>query len=93
MKPSELTGRRVSKAPDSKTADRTRSQLADPPISDDEAENARVALCPRHGGLVGQRGEHFGDVFWCPTGRQCFRYSRKRLHGLRPLKYPVRGYA
>jgi hypothetical protein len=93
MKPSQISRRRVNKAPDPETADRERSSLADPPISDEEARNARVALCPRHGGIVGQRGEHFGDVFWCPTGEECFRYTKKRLYGLRPLNYPARGYA
>ena len=93
MKPSEIRGWRISKAPDPETDGRARSSLAEPPISDDEASNAEPALCPRHGGIVGQRGEHFGMVFWCPEGRQCFRYSKKRTFLSRPLKYPARGYA
>jgi hypothetical protein len=86
MKPSEIRGRRISKTPDPETADRARSSLADPPISDDEARDAQPALCPRHGGIVGQRGEHFGMVFWCPTGEQCFRYERRPSR--RRIKYP-----
>jgi hypothetical protein len=90
MKPSEIRGWRISKAPDPETDGRARSSLAEPPISDDEASNAEPALCPRHGGIVGQRGEHFGMVFWCPTGKECFRYTRKPSR--RRINYPARGY-
>jgi hypothetical protein len=74
-----------------KDDDRTKSSLADPPISDEEASNAKVALCPRHGGMVGQRRERFGMVFYCNTGRQYFRYSKKGVR--RPIKYKRKGYA
>ena len=94
MKPSEFeSGRsaRVDPAP-SKETDRSRSSRADPPISDEEARTARVALCPRHRGIVGQRGEHEGDVFYCPAGDQLFRYTKKQPFARRTLVYRWKGY-
>jgi hypothetical protein len=65
---------------------------ADPPITQREISTARVANCPKHGGLVGQRGEYYGQVFYCEPGDHIYRFERLQARLVRPIRYPRRGY-
>jgi hypothetical protein len=63
-------------------------EKAEPPISIEEALAAGSALCIRHGGLIGQRGEKEGMVFLCTDCRMYWRYAKRPSEFLRPLSYP-----
>ena len=71
MKPSEI-GRGSSELPQRKLNFPV-DDKAEPPISIEEAFGANGALCPRHGGLIGQRGDKEGTVFLCTD---CEKYWR-----------------
>jgi hypothetical protein len=67
------------------------STLAEPPITDAEAEAVDLGrdttLCRLH------RGQHTHlnfdqKVYFCPTGRMFWRYTRRPSEFLRPLAYP-----
>lgn len=47
------------------------------------------ATCPYHRGLIISTGAAEGTVFWCPIGRQYWRYHVKSDDGFRaPIRYP-----
>jgi hypothetical protein len=87
MKPSEL----LSAGPQSELPARKPKwpvdKDADPPISIEEALAAGGALCRRHGGIIGQRGDKEGMVFLCTGCGMYWRY-RRPAHSWRKLKYP-----
>lgn len=65
---------------------------ARPPVQASEAEAAEDAICPYHKGLITVTGAKEGAVFWCPTGRQYWRYRRHTNDGFRTrLRYPKLG--
>lgn len=65
---------------------------ARPPVQRDEAERAEDATCPYHRGLIAVTGGHEGQVYWCPIGRQYWRYRKNTNDGFRtPLRYPKIG--
>ena len=61
-------------------------KAADPPISAEEALAAGTALCRRHGGLIGQRGDKEGMVYLCTDCSKYWRYQRA-APSWRKLKY------
>ena len=67
-------------------------EKAEPPISAEEALAADGATCPRHGGLIGQRGDKEGMVFLCTDCRMYWRYLRNRGPSRVALTYKPRGY-
>jgi hypothetical protein len=70
----------------------TVSPDARPPVQRDEAEAAPDSICPYHKGLVTLTGEREGAVFWCPIGRQYWRYRKNTNDGFRTrLRYPKIG--
>jgi hypothetical protein len=62
---------------------------AEPPISIEEAIAAGGALCPRHGGLIGQRGDKEGMVFLCTECGKYWRYRKAEHAFRRRISYPV----
>lgn len=68
------------------------SDLARPPITQEEAEKATHSICVNHDGVVRQTGDKEGRVFFCPVGRMLWRYTAKPQSGLYgPLPYPDSG--
>jgi hypothetical protein len=69
------------------------SSLADPPVSQEEARAAGVAICRWHNGLVKDWpfGVKDGTVFLCPKGKQYWRFSKKGSNYLKPLSYSRKG--
>lgn len=64
------------------------STLARPPITQEEAERADHSICPYHGGRPGAGWFRDGRVFFCPIGRQYWRYSSNSGNGMySPLAY------
>lgn len=55
--------------------DSTVSNRARPPIQPHELEVAQDSICVYHKGLVAHTGDKPGRVFWCPLGRQYWRYE------------------
>ena len=94
MKPSELRAgtRTPVEAETKKQPDRSMSPHAEPPISEDEAKTAPIAVCLWHDGIVRLTGDREGAVYFCPIGRQYWRYTRKRVQFWRGLSYRPRGY-
>ena len=71
-----------------------RSEIADPPITFDEARAAAETVCRYHKGIIGQpggAGDANGTVFLCPVGRQYWRYIKESGGMFRPLNYPRNG--
>lgn len=64
----------------------SRSPLARPPVQPPEIETAIDAICPYHKGLIRETGDIEGTVFWCPIGRQYWRYRKdsQDAFGARP---------
>jgi hypothetical protein len=88
MKPSELAAGpgEVSES----TLPYPRSDLADPPITEEEARTAKDSNCPRHGGLILASPlpeDRDGTVFFCGVGRQYWRYTKQASGFMRPLAY------
>lgn len=72
------------------------SDAARPPVTPEEAEEVerkmRHSICRIHDGLVSQTGDVEGRVFFCPIGKQFWRYTAKQVSGLyAPLHYPNSG--
>jgi hypothetical protein len=63
---------------------------ADPPISFEEALAAGAANCPRHGGIIGQRGDRPGMVFLCTPCGMYWRYLKGHGPSRKRLTYPKR---
>jgi hypothetical protein len=91
MRPSEL--KRCIPAPPVRKLNFPVDEDADPPISTEEALAAGSALCIRHGGLIGQRGDKEGMVFLCTDCGKYWRYVKAAHHFRRKLRYPTIGYA
>lgn len=62
-------------------AESTLSTLARPPIQAHEIESAVDSVCPYHKGLIRETGDRPGKVFWCPIGRQYWRYEPNQQGG------------
>jgi hypothetical protein len=66
-----------------------RSTLAEPPITDAEAEAVDLArdttLCRLHRGQFGHLNVD-GRVYFCPVGRMFWRYTKRPSEFLRPTK-------
>jgi hypothetical protein len=55
-------------------------------------QTATDAICPYHKGLISINGAIEGTVFWCPIGRQYWRYRKNTNDGFRThLRYPKLG--
>lgn len=67
------------------------SDLARPPIQQVEVEHCDTAICPHHKGLIRETGDTEGTVFYCPIGRQWWRYSKQLSAFTAPLKYGKSG--
>ena len=63
------------------------SQLARPPIQPHECENVETAICVNHNGLIRFTGDTEGRVFYCPQGREYWRYSKTVIGMNAPLRY------
>lgn len=88
MKPSEMKGRDrqvEAREPLRVSAD------ADPPITEAEARAAPATICCRHNGLVRSFGDKDGSVFYCPIGKQYWRYTRKGRAFYKALAYSSKG--
>lgn len=67
----------------------SKSADARPPIQGPEMETADDAICPYHRGLIALNGAPEGAVFWCPIGRQYWRYRKDKTPGFHTrLSYP-----
>ena len=89
MRPSEL--KRCIPAPPVRKLNFPVDEDADPPISTEEALAAGSALCIRHGGLIGQRGDKEGMVFLCTECGKYWRYWKLRWPARQKIRYPPRG--
>jgi hypothetical protein len=70
----------------------SKSPDARPPVQASEIESAPDATCPYHKGLISVYGDTEGKVFWCPIGRQYWRYRKNSTDGFRAhLRYPKIG--
>ena len=64
------------------------SNLARPPIQPHETDKAETAICCHHSGLIRLTGDKDGRVFYCPVGKEFWRYSLKQQPGMySPLPY------
>jgi len=67
------------------------SDLARPPIQPRETHDVETAICRNHKGLINVTGDTEGRVFFCPIGREFWRYS-KQVNGFNtPLRYGKSG--
>ena len=70
----------------------SKSQDARPPIQPEEMAMCDDAICLNHRGLIRQTGAKEGTVFWCPVGRQYWRYKGRERTGFNArLNYPKTG--
>lgn len=69
-----------------------RSDIADPPIAEAEARAAQDSICRHHKGLICQTGDVEGTVFFCPIGREYWRYTKQTSGMFKPLIYPRGGF-
>ena len=53
------------------------SNLARPPIQPSEIQGAPTAICVNHKGLIRLTGDTEGRVFYCPVGREFWRYGKQ----------------
>jgi hypothetical protein len=61
----------------------TVSTVARPPIQPHELEVAQDSICVYHKGRITHTGDRRGRVFWCPIGRQYWRYEPDRDAGFK----------
>jgi hypothetical protein len=92
MKPSDIGQPTGSAAEGLGDLPYPRSSLAEPPIATDEARAADIAICRYHKGLITQTGDQDGRVFFCPIGREYWRYTKQVSGMFKPLNYPHRRY-
>lgn len=62
-----------------------------PPIHPEEARGAATAICRYHKGRIIHglaTGERYGQVFYCPIGRQYWRLTERVSAMHRPLAWP-----
>jgi hypothetical protein len=69
----------------------TFSPRARPPIQPLEAQVADTAICRHHKGLITITGDRDGSVWYCPIGKQYWRYSKEQSSFTAPLTYPKAG--
>jgi hypothetical protein len=93
MKPSELRGdvgpRDEWKLP------YPRSELADPPITAEEARKADTAICRWHNGSITHSPttqDTYGRAYFCPIGRCYWRYSKQDAGMYGALPYQDAGF-
>lgn len=75
--PTDILGGHVELSEARRPTDVRISMEADPPIKDKETQDAPIAVCPWHGGLVKRfpnTAKH-GAVYFCPPGQQFWRYA------------------
>lgn len=93
MKPSELKASKKKIVEDD--SDKKKypcSSRANPPITAAEiAANPVSHACPRHSGLIKTFAGKDGQVFFCGTGKEYWRYSKPDYRKRAKLKYPPRG--
>jgi len=68
-----------------------RSELAEPPITLEEARTAEEANCRRHGGLIATSplpSDVHGRVYFCGAGRMYWRYDSHESGMYAPLRFP-----
>jgi hypothetical protein len=88
MKPSDIKARQ----PQSEASEPLRmSAAADPPITEAEARAASAAICRRHNGLIRLTGDKPDAVFFCPIGKQYWRYSKKDGAHYKSIAYSSKG--
>lgn len=66
------------------------STAARPPIQPSEAQASSHAVCVIHKGRISHsplETDTDGRVFFCPIGRQYWRYQRSRTGMYAPLRY------
>jgi len=59
----------------------SKSSDARPPVQNSEMETADDAICPYHRGLISLNPPKEGTVFWCPIGRQYWRFRKDNTPG------------
>ena len=67
------------------------SDSADPPISQEEARTAAHATCRYHNGLIRMTGAKDGAVFYCPIGKEAWRFSKSSAADTRWIQYSSAG--
>jgi hypothetical protein len=91
MKPSEV-GTVVAPAETPFTLEYPCSSRADPPITIEEARTAKLAVCPRHNGLIKVARNPFrereGSVHFCPVAEEYWRLRLRRSYS--SLRYQQR---
>lgn len=88
MKLSEL--KNAPTATDEWTLPHPRSDLADPPVTLEEARTAGTAVCRAHRGTIAHfpgANDTEGKVFFCPVGGIYWRYSKQQAGMYAPLEY------
>ena len=89
MKPIELQVTGPQGASDDWKLPYPRGELADPPITEDEAHAADTTICRRHR-LIDDSStlsEVEGRVYICGVGREYFRHSKRDEKMYAPLRY------
>ena len=91
MRPSELKAAKTRAVDDDGKKKYASSTRADPPISDAETLATQVSICRWHDGLVRLTGAKDEAVFFCPIGKQYWRYAKRDESFHRALRYAKRG--
>jgi hypothetical protein len=91
MRPSELKAANTPTVEEDGKQKYPSSSRADPPITDAETAVAQVSICRWHNGLVRVTGDKDKAVFWCPTGKQYWRWRKPDQMFWRSFKLPRRG--
>jgi hypothetical protein len=91
MRPSELKAAKAPTVEDDGKKKYPSSPKADPPISAAETVGAQVSICRWHDGLIRLTGAKDGAVFFCPTGKQYWRWRKADQRFWRRLKIVRRG--
>jgi hypothetical protein len=87
MRPSEIKAAKMRAVDDDGKKKCASSTRADPPISEAETVAAQVSICHWHDGLVRLTGDRDGAVFFCPIGKQYWRYAKRNDSFHRALRY------
>jgi hypothetical protein len=91
MRPSELRAAQTPIIEDDGEKKYPSSTRADPPISEAETVGAQVSICRWHDGIVRLTGAKDGAVFFCPTGKQYWRWRKPDQRFWRRLRVVRRG--
>jgi hypothetical protein len=92
MRPSELKAATTPTVEDDGKKKYPSSTRADPPITEAETLTAQVSICRWHDGLIRLTGAKDGAVFFCPTGKQYWRWRKRDQRFWRRLKVVPRRY-